>query len=59
MLALRDLQDIRGYHPYHIYYQLKLFTLVCTGEQGEACEKLNHDAAHAPHIDTLRVWEYS
>lgn len=35
-----------------------MLSLVGPGKEGEAGEEFDHDAAHAPHVDGLRVREH-
>lgn len=44
-------------HPNNIDNELKLFPLISAGEERESSEELDHDAAHAPHVDGLGVGE--
>ena len=44
-------------HANNIDNELKLFSLICSGEEREPSEQLDHDAAHAPHVDGLSVGE--
>jgi len=46
-------------HANNIYNELKLFSLISPGEEWEPSEQLDHDAAHAPHVDGLSVGEDS
>ena len=57
MLAGRAAQHARIWHANNVDYQLYLLAFICTGEEREACEQLNHDASERPHVDLLCVGE--
>lgn len=59
VFSLGDLEHAARDHPDYIDDELKLFAFVGAWEEGEACEELDHDTAHAPHVDGLGVGEHA
>ena len=57
MFTGRTAEDTGIWHADHVYYQLNLFPFICSGEQWEACEKLDHYASKGPHVNLLSVRE--
>jgi hypothetical protein len=55
LLSLGPLKHTRRWHSNYINNQLELFTLVGAWKQWESSEKLDHDAAEAPHVNLLSV----
>ena len=51
------MENARRDHANNIDNELELFPLISAGEEREASEEFDHDAAHAPHVDGLRVGE--
>ena len=51
------MKNARRDHANNIDDELELFPLISAGEEREAGEELDHDAAHAPHVDGLGVGE--
>lgn len=59
MFSLWNLKYTRWDHANDIDNELKLFSLISSGEEWESSEELDHYASHAPHVNGLSVWEDS
>ena len=57
MLSCRSTKHACIRHADHVDDELDLLTLIGSWEKWETGEKLDHDAAKAPHVDLLGVRE--